>query len=60
MIDAPEGGGACFGPVRAAAEGFMSSSARDAMLNIARTYERMADNLEKHLNPERRSDGLGN
>jgi len=25
---------------------------RDAMLNIARTYERMPDNLEKHLNPE--------
>ena len=22
------------------------------MLNIARTYERIADNLEKHLNPE--------
>ena len=35
--------------IRATAEGFASRSAREAMLDVAQTYERMADDLESRL-----------
>ena len=35
--------------IRATAEGFASRSAREAMLDVAQTYERMADDLEGRL-----------
>ena len=35
--------------IRATADGFASSSAKEAMLGVAQTYERMADDLENRL-----------
>jgi hypothetical protein len=35
--------------IRATAEGFGSRSARESMLGVAQTYERMADDLEGRL-----------
>jgi molecular chaperone GrpE (heat shock protein) len=38
--------------IRATAEDFASSSAKEAMLDVAQTYERMADDLEIRLRQE--------
>jgi hypothetical protein len=38
--------------IRATAEGFASPSAKETMLEVAQTYERMADDLESRLKLE--------
>jgi hypothetical protein len=39
--------------IRATAESFASSSAKDTMRDVAQAYERMADDLESRLKRDR-------